>query len=341
VSETEVPERRSTARPREPLTDLHGVVERLNVETCEAADTAFGRGGTAGVREFLWEPPRAFVAMALLGRLFQAVLSAYWKLAGAAKLWETEMCWRERHLESFEQGKVLGVVRREWRDSLERLLGDEGSAEIISGGRGVAWRIATNQGTVIVRRYRRGGAMRWLGESYFGFRPRPFREFRVLLRARRRGLPVPDAIAAVVERRFGVVYRGHLLMREIGDSLPVLDFLRRHPDLDVVPLLARGLRELHDAGLRHPDLNRGNVLVVIRSYCVSLAYVDLDRARLDDRPLGISARRRSLRRLRRSAAKLDPAGRLLGAPALGRLEEMYWRLEAASDAQVEESRGVG
>jgi hypothetical protein len=153
-------------------------------------------------------------------------------------------------------------------------------------------------------------------------------------------LPVPDPIAAVVERRFGLAYRGHLLMREIGDSLPVLDFLGRRPDLDVVPLLAHGLRDLHDAGLWHPDLNLGNVLVVMRSYGASLAYVDLDRARLHDRPLGIAARRRSLRRLRRSAAKLDPAGRLLGAPALGRLEEMYWRLGPTSDAQVEESARI-
>ena len=46
-----------------------------------------------------------------------------------------------------------------------------------------------------------------------------------------------ESAVAVVERRFGLAYRGHLLMREIGDSLPVLDFLRRHPDFDVVPLL--------------------------------------------------------------------------------------------------------
>jgi 3-deoxy-D-manno-octulosonic acid kinase len=341
VSETEASERRSAARSSESLTDWHVVVERLNVETCEAADTAFGRGETAGVREFLWDPLRAFVAMALRGRLTQAVVEAYWKLARAAKLWETEMRWRERYLESFEQGRVSGTARREWRDSLEELLGKEDTAERIPGGRGMTWRVATEQGSVIVRRYRRGGAMRWLGESYYGFRPRPFREFRVLLRARRRGLPVPDPIAAVVERRFGLAYRGHLLMREIGDSVPVLDFLRRRRDLDVVPLLARGLRDLHDAGLWHPDLNLGNVLVVMRSYGVSLAYVDLDRARLCDRPLGAAARRRSLRRLRRSAAKLDPAGRLLGAPALGRLEEMYWRVEEASEARVEESRGVG
>ena len=336
-----MPEGRSAASPRAPSTELHGAVERLNVETCEAADAAFGRGETAGVREFVWDPIRAFVATALHGRLLQAVLDAYWKLARAAKLWETEMRWRERHLERFAKGGVLGIARREWRDSLERLLGDEDSADRISGGRGTARRIATDQGTVIVRRYRRGGAMRWLGDRYFGFRPRPFREFRVLLRARRRGLPVPDAIAAVVERRFGLAYRGHLLMREISGSLPILDFLRRHPDLDVVPLLARGLRELHDAGLWHPDLNLGNVMVVMRSYGASLAFVDLDRARLRDRPLGIAARRRGLRRLRRSAAKLDPVGRLLGAPALGRLEEIYWRLEPASDAQVEEPRGVG
>jgi 3-deoxy-D-manno-octulosonic acid kinase len=341
VSEGEVHEARSAVRPREPLTDLHDAVERLNVETCESADVAFGRGEAAGLREFLWSPLRAFVAAALQGGLSAAVFGAYWQLARAAKLWEAEMCWRERHLERFEGRGISGIVRREWRGSLDRLLGNECAADPITGGRGATRRIATDHGTAIVRRYRRGGGMRWLGENYFGFRPRPLREFRVLLRARRRGLPVPDPIAATVERRFGFAYGGRLVMREIGGSQPILDFLRRHPDADVAPLLARGLRGLHDAGLWHPDLNLGNILVVMRSYGVSVAFVDLDRARLCDRPLGVAARRRSFRRMRRSAAKLDPAGRLLGPAALDRLEEIYWQLESGSGVRVEEPRGIG
>lgn len=323
-------EERKAAAAREPLTDWHGALERLNVETSEVAEAAFARGESAGARQFLWEPLRAFVAAHREG-LSRAVLAGYWMLARSAKLWEAEMRWRERNVERFDHGRVFGVVRREWREVFERLLADGAGGERLSGGRGATRRIPTDHGTLVVRRFRRGGAMRWLGESYFGFRPRPLREFGVLVRARRCGLPVPDAIAAVVERRFGgFAYRGYLWMREISDGTPILEFLEDHPDVDWVPLLASALRRLHDAGLSHPDLNLGNVLVVQRSYGPAVAFVDLDRAELRDRSLGVGARRRSLRRLRRSATKLDPAGSLLSAWALVCLEEKYWQLGTTS-----------
>ena len=328
MNEAEAPQDRRVAGPSEPLTDWHRAVERLNVETCEAAELAFARGETAGARQFLWEPLRDFVSAAVRvagpHRVSRAVLAGYWSLARAAKLWESEMRWREVHLESFESGRTHGVVRREWRAALERVLDRQADGEVMVGGRGGTVRIPTEQGPVILRRFRRGGAMRWLGETYFGFRPRPLREFAILLRARRRGLAVPDPLAAVVERRFGIAYWGCLLMHEIVGGTPISELVGAEPGADLVALLARGLRELHDAGLSHPDLNLGNVLVVARSYGPLLAFVDLDRARLRSRPLGAAARRRSLRRLRRSAAKLDPAGRLLSAQALDRLERVYW-----------------
>ena len=119
MNEAEAPQDRRVAGPSEPLTDWHRAVERLNVETCEAAELAFARGETAGARQFLWEPLRDFVSAAVrVGgphRLSRAVLAGYWSLARAAKLWESEMRWREVHLEGFESGRTHGVVRREWR----------------------------------------------------------------------------------------------------------------------------------------------------------------------------------------------------------------------------------
>jgi hypothetical protein len=45
----------------------------------------------------------------------------------------------------------------------------------------------------------------------------------------------------------------------------------------------------------------------------AVALLDFDRARLRRAPLAAAARRRNLRRLARSLAKLDPEGRLAGA----------------------------
>jgi 3-deoxy-D-manno-octulosonic acid kinase len=318
-------------------------VERLNIETDELAEIAFARGETAGARQFLWEPLRAFFAAALhpqAGRpRLGAVMAGYRQLARAAKLWEEEMLWRDRHLETFERGRSFGVVRREWRDAVEQALGAERAEHALAGGRGGTFRVATEHGDVVLRRARRGGAMRWLGETYFGLRPRPLREFAVLLRARRRGLPVPEPVAALAERRFGVAYRGLLVMRDLGGT-PLSTLIDAETPGDLVPLLAHALRDLHDAGLDHPDLNLGNILVVTRSYGRRIAFVDLDRARLRGRPLGLAARHHSLRRLRRSARKLDPSGRLLSQGELDRLEECYWSFDAAPRVAEEDVHGA-
>ncbi len=343
MSDAEARQDRPAPGARESFTGWHRAVERLNIETDELAETAFARGETAGARQFLWEPLRAFLAAVLraspgLARS-GAVMAGYRQLACAAKLWEEEMLWRGRHLETFERGRTFGVVRREWRDTVERVLGAESTGSALGGGRGGTSRIATEHGDIVLRRARRGGAMRWLGETYFGLRPRPLREFAVLLRARRRGLSVPDPVAAMAERRFGIAYRGLLLMRDLGGT-PLSALIGTEAPANLMPLLARALRELHDAGLSHPDLNLGNVLVIERSYERRIAFVDLDRARLRSRPLGLSARRRCLRRLRRSASKLDASGRLLSRAALDRLEEMYWGFDVTPRAPEKDVRAA-
>ena len=339
MSDAEARQSRPAAIAREPFTGWHRAVERLNIETDELAEAAFAAGETAGARQFLWAPLRAFVAALLRpaqgGMRPGAVLAGYRQLACAAKLWEEEMRWRNRHLETVERGRSFGVVRREWRDVVEPLFGAKRTGHSLNGGRGGTSRIATEQGDLVLRRLRRGGAMRWLGETYFGLRPRPLREFAILLRARRRGLPVPEPVAAGVERRLGFAYRGFVLMRDLGGE-PLSALIGSEPPSDLLRLLALGLRQLHDAGLDHPDLNLGNVLWIPRSYGPRLAFVDFDRARLQAGPLGLSGRRRCLRRLRRSAAKLDPAGRLFSAVALDRFEKIYWEGDGKPTMRVED-----
>ena len=164
--------------------------------------------------------------------------------------------------------------------------------------------------------------MRWLGESYFGRRRRPFAEFWALAEARRRGLPVPEPLAAVVERGRWT-YRGVLVTAEVPGAVPLPEFLAAGAAPDAAAALGRRLREIHDAGLLHPDLHLGNVLVLPLAHGVDVAFVDLDRARLSERPLGAAARRRGLARLRRSARKIDPAGRLVPEAWLRAVEDAY------------------
>lgn len=345
MNEAGAPAPQRDARPagRESVTGWHRAVDRLNVESSDGAQAAFASGGSAGAWEFLWEPVREFGralrVRSACPRLQAAVLAAYARLVRAAKLWETEMRWRKQHLESFERGHVCGVARRGWRDRLEQVLASGEGGGPMAGGRGSTRRIVTERGNVIVRRFRRGGWMCWLGETYFGARPRPLREFEVLLRARRRGLPVPEPIAAMVERRFGIAYRGRLFMAEVVGGRPLLEFLEAEPGAEAAPLLARGLRAIHDQGLRHPDLSLGNILVVSGPDGPSAVFIDLDRARLFGSSLGEAERRRALARLRRSVAKLDPQGRRLPAGELDRMEALYWSAPAGAAHGVENPVG--
>ena len=59
-------------------------------------------------------------------------------------------------------------------------------------------------------------------------------------------------------------------------------------------------------------MNLTNILVHPGPAGAAAALVDFDRARMSGGPLGPAARRRNLRRLARSLAKLDPEGALAG-----------------------------
>jgi 3-deoxy-D-manno-octulosonic acid kinase len=303
-------------------------VERMNADTTISAESAFELGETAGPRQFLWEPlavsAREFVRAVPGTRWTTAILSGYARLLRAAKLWDTERRWAEQAVVAVRREVRRGLVRREWQAELDAILEGRLSTEPIGGGRGKTVRAMTSSGAVIIRRFRRGGAMRWAGETYFGGTPRPLSEFWVLLRARRRGLAVPDPVAAVVEPGALFTYRGLLVTSEISGAAPLWDHLRNRSDAEVPERLARSLRRLHDGGLNHPDLNLKNILVVGGEDRPDFAFVDLDRARLATTPIQKSARRRALRRIRRSARRLDPERTLVNDAWLERLERSYW-----------------
>jgi hypothetical protein len=63
----------------------------------------------------------------------------------------------------------------------------------------------------------------------------------------------------------------------------------------------------------HADQNPNNILVRPEAGADAATLLDFDRARLGRPPLGARARRRNLRRLARSLAKLDPEGALAAA----------------------------
>jgi 3-deoxy-D-manno-octulosonic acid kinase len=216
---------------------------------------------------------------------------------------------------------VRAAVRRDLEPALSAwLLADPlelpSDATPFASGRGAAWRVALpGVPRAVVRLYRRGGlAARVSRQTYLGVRERPLRELVLTAEARRRGVAAAEVLAARVEGR--LAYRGALVTAEVPGAATLLEALRAAPDAGARGRLlaeaARAVAAMHAAGVWHADLNLTNILVHPGPDGPAVALLDFDRARLARGPLGAGPRRRNLRRLARSLAKLDPAGALAG-----------------------------
>lgn len=178
-------------------------------------------------------------------------------------------------------------------------------ATAAGGGRGSTWFINPDRREWVLRRYRRGGAMRWLNDRYLraaAENTRPFREWRYLASMRARRLPVPRPVAALVEPS-GLWYRAALITERIAPAVPLAAWLQKG-EAGAAPWAAVGatLARFHALGASHPDLNAHNILV---GPDPAIHLIDFDRGGWRD-PGGAWARR-NLDRLKRSLLKLAVA----------------------------------
>jgi 3-deoxy-D-manno-octulosonic acid kinase len=209
------------------------------------------------------------------------------------------------------------LVRRGLEGEAERLglRGDPPSAETVAGGRARHPVVALpDGGRAVVRRFRRGGAVRHLNRAtYFGGH-RAFDELRATERARGGGVRVPDVLAAT-ERRGAVGYAAWLATRLIPGATESAAWLRGASTDARRAFFAetgRQIARMHAAGVAHPDLNLRNLLVVASGDDASAGdaggivvwVIDFDRARLFDGPVPAERREADVARLERSANKL-------------------------------------
>jgi hypothetical protein len=229
-------------------------------------------------------------------------------------------------------GRRIAVVHDAVHATLGPLLlalpaGPPAGAVGLHGGRGGSYRLPLADGdSIVVRLYRRGGVIAHIiRETYFGWPPRPFLELVTTEEARRRGAPVPEVLGACIERRWTGGYRGAIVTRHLHDTETLWAALGRVRDTEQRRALTRGaaaaVRALHDAGIHHPDLNLNNCLVRRSGHRVEAFVIVLDRARATRAALGTPQRQRALRRLERSARKLDPEGKVIEAADLSVLRE--------------------
>jgi tRNA A-37 threonylcarbamoyl transferase component Bud32 len=171
-----------------------------------------------------------------------------------------------------------------------------GATAIVARTPGPAWRI---------KRMRRGGLTARVWRDRYPGASRLVALLAASGEAARRGVPTPAAVALLVEREVGPLVRGFLATEEVeGAEDLARRAVRGEATADDVEDAMRAVRDMHDRGLDHPDLNLGNLLVAPAGALPRVHVIDLDRVTFSDRPLSAARRRRAIRRLERSCAKL-------------------------------------
>jgi 3-deoxy-D-manno-octulosonic acid kinase len=127
---------------------------------------------------------------------------------------------------------------------------------------------------------------------------RAFVEFRLLIQLGVLGLPVPKPVA-VMYQRMGVFYSSAIIIERLQDVRPLGDVAL---SLDATRWREIGqvIRQFHDAGLYHADLNCFNILVGE----TAIHLIDFDKGEL--RPLTsgrTSWKGKTVDRLKRSLNK--------------------------------------
>jgi hypothetical protein len=210
-------------------------------------------------------------------------------------------------------------------------------------GRGAIARLALPGGPrVVLKRMRRGGVAGPLWRDRFAGRARLVANLEVPVAAAARGVPTAAPVALLLVEGPSSLARAWLAVEEIEGALDLeTRLLAGSASRDDLAAALVVVRKSHDAGLFHPDLNLGNLLVRTAPGLAPEAFlVDLDRARLEDRPLSFGRRRAALRRLERSCLKKLGRQGPLGADAGDLLRSLYAAGDEALALRLRATRGL-
>ena len=132
-------------------------------------------------------------------------------------------------------------------------------------GRNTTWFVEDAVCDKVLRHYYRGGMIGRVMEDTFlhvaESKSRAMAEFTVLAKLYRRGLPVPRPCAARMVRS-NLVYRADIILNLVENSLDLVAVLKeRALTKEEWQTIGKMIRQFHDAGLYHADLNSHNILL--------------------------------------------------------------------------------
>lgn len=136
-------------------------------------------------------------------------------------------------------------------------------------GRGTTWFIQYQQQQWVLRHYYRGGMIGKLNKDKYLFTnimsTRAAREYELLKLLQKMNLPAPKPIAYRVIKN-GLFYRADLLSERILNAEDLVAKLSNSQSAKVVDEkvwenIGRTIRQFHDKGIYHHDLNAHNILI--------------------------------------------------------------------------------
>jgi tRNA A-37 threonylcarbamoyl transferase component Bud32 len=216
-----------------------------------------------------------------------------------------------------KKGKVHLLVKEEYKNLLVRL-GIEDLETFIKRYQGTN-RYFTgrtphpsipleNDNRMVLRQYSHGGLLRSITRDLYLFGSRSFQELALTQAILSCGIPTLQPIAAIHRFVFPFFYRAYFLSLEIPRAIDLTNFLQKigsHPSCDnlilkrkIIQSAGHLLRQFHQAGFFHGDLQLKNILVA----GVQILLIDFDRSYRKS-SLSIQERMKNLLRLNRSVEK--------------------------------------
>ncbi|MBE9567919.1 MAG: 3-deoxy-D-manno-octulosonic acid kinase [Proteobacteria bacterium] len=164
---------------------------------------------------------------------------------------------------------------------------------------------------LVLKHYYRGGAVaRILKDQYLGFsieKSRAFKEWRLLKKMRKLALPVPDAVAAHVQKNL-FFYRADLITEKVADSQTLADILseRKLPP-EMWSKIGATIKLFHLHDIYHADLNARNILLTDDA---EVYLIDFDNSYIRTgsaswKMANLSRLKRSLMKFKRSMSAFD------------------------------------
>jgi len=156
----------------------------------------------------------------------------------------------------------------------ERLLKKYSSIPGTSEGRGPVLSVPIEEmpeTRIMIRKYLRGGLIRFVNKDTFFGNQRPFKELYIGTEAYARDIPTAETLAAVSIKKTGPFYNGYLITKELTSCIDLPQYLKELSKCSNIDFLdkkeqviikaAETFRTMHDKGFLHADLNMKNILV--------------------------------------------------------------------------------